>query len=167
VGFYVDREALLKLQTATVAIRASLWLCGRPVPLGLLEDVTFTISTIDSDATNTSKKVPNFRYSSLCFILFCVTFKSIDRLEEDKETTFDFFVPENVRSLTFEVAGRVSTSRRGPDQFVSLSKSETFQLNDIDSGPLMEDLHLSFSNQGYKMHVRGNHFLLFFFLKCF
>ncbi|KAL6042135.1 MG2 domain-containing protein, partial [Balamuthia mandrillaris] len=139
-GFYVDRESLIKLQQATVFVRASLLMNARPVSLDLLEDVTLSITCRDKDGISTNSEVKDFA------------------LFENKDSKYAFLVPENARSFSFTLSGHVTkrspTPDRGDDK-AHLSDSSSFTLNEIDDSNLLEDLHLAYYPDGYRIYVLG------------
>ncbi len=136
VGFYVDRETLLKRNTAEVVIRPGLFLNGTPSSLKLLEDVKLTISSTDLDGIASSQELPKFE------------------LFEDRETTHKFQVPPRLAALSFTLTAKVKQLSTG-GQKVDLSASESFTLNEIDRTEKIEDLHLLKNATGYVLELRG------------
>ena len=138
-AFYVDRESLLRLERAKVAVRASLFVSGVPITIDRVEEVSLEITASDQDGTSTTKKADNFL------------------LKEGEESVFEFLVPDNVRSFTFNLSGKVRPFSAAPGaEPIQVGHSQSFTLNNIDSSPLLEDLHLSYSDKGYRLHVLGN-----------
>jgi len=121
-GFYVDRETLLPLETATVVVRPSLRLGGEPVSLSLCEDVNLTITATDIDGVSTSKVVEDFK------------------LFEDRESQFDFQVIDRMATLQFSLTAKVKVISQNSD--TTVSASDSFSLNGISSTDKIEDLHL-------------------------
>lgn len=139
----MDRESLLRLERAKVAVRASLFLSGVPIAINRMEEVALEITATDQDGTSTTKKADSFV------------------LKEGEESLFEFLVPDNVRSFTFNLVGKVRPFSAAPGaEPTHLSHSQSFSLNNIDSSPLLEDLHLSFSDKGYRIHVMGSYSFL-------
>ena len=130
-GIYVDRETLLKRQTATVVVRPALYVNKTPVTLSVLEEVTLTIASVDGEGVRTTKKVPDFK------------------LFEDRESTYEFQVPEDLRQIAFSLTAKVQNLSR--NEKVDLSADASFALNGIDGSDKVEDLHLR--------HVAGRHSL--------
>ena len=136
VGFYVDREALLKRKTASVVIRPGLKLNGTPVSLSLLEAVKLTINSVDLDGTATSQEIPNFK------------------LFEDRESIHDFQVPARLASISFTLTAKVKKLSTG-GQKIDLSGGDSFALNGIDRTEKVELLHLMRTAAGYVVELRG------------
>lgn len=130
-GIYVDRESLLKRRTASVIVRTALYVNRTPVTLSILEDVALTIASVDGEGVVTTRKVNDFK------------------LFEDRESTCEFKVPENVRRIDFTLSAKVMNLSRNKKE--NLSARNTFSLNGIDDHDKVEDLHLR--------HVGGKYFL--------
>lgn len=120
-GFYVDREQLLSLRKAELAVRPQLTLCGVPVTLKLLEDVRLTVTSTDLDGVVTTTEVPDFK------------------LFEDRETVHLFQTPKRLASVQFTLNARVRLHSK--QETTSVSSSATFHLNHIDRADVTEDLH--------------------------
>jgi len=137
-GFHVDRESLLRLERAKVLVRAALFVSGVPVSVGRLEEVALEITATDQEGTPSTKKADNFV------------------LKDGEESAFEFLVPDNARSFSFNLSAKVKPFSAAPgSEAIQLTLSQTFTLNDIDSSPLLEDLHLAYSDKGYRIHVLG------------
>jgi hypothetical protein len=121
-GFYVDREALLQGKKAQVLVRPSLQMQGTPVTLSVLEEVRLSIAFVDRNGVTTTQEIPNFR------------------LFEDRESTYEFLVPENLSAVTFKLKACVKNISM--DRKVDLEDSATFKRNEIDKTAKIEDLHL-------------------------
>lgn len=134
-GFYVDRESLLKRQTAELIIRPSLTLNGTPSSLSLLEEVKLVITSTDLDGIASSQEVSNFK------------------LFEDRESTHQFQVPARLASLSFMLSAKVKRLTSG--QKIDLAAGESFTLNEMDRTEKVEDLHLLKSAAGYVLELRG------------
>ncbi len=134
-GVFVDRESLLKRQKATVVLRPMLRVDGRPAPLSLLENVVLQITAVDRENTRTTKEVRDLK------------------LFEDRETTYLFQVPDNLKSIQFTLRAEV--------QNLSLSKKDeladtaAFDLNGIDETDRVEDMHLLHAGGRYVLEVLG------------
>ena len=135
-GFYVDRESLLKRQTAEVVIRPGLQLNGNPSSLKLLEDVKLVITSTDLDGIPSTQEIPDFE------------------VFEDRETTHEFKTPPRLATISFTLSAKVKQWSAG-GQKVDLSSSESFSLNEIERTERIEDLHLLKSSAGYVLELRG------------
>ena len=136
VGFYVDRESLLKRKTASVVIRPGLSLNGTPVSLSLLEEVKLTINSVDLDGTPSSQEIPNFK------------------MFEDRESIHDFQVSARLASISFSLTAKVKRLSTG-GQKIDLAASDAFTLNGIDRTEKVELLHLMRTAAGYVVELRG------------
>ena len=134
-GIYVDREALLVQKKATVMVRPMLRVNGVPVTLSILEDVALTITTIDQDGVSTTKKFKDYK------------------LFEDRESTTEFRVAENLRHISFVLTAKVANKSRAKKD--SLSAGASFSLNGIDATEKVQDLHLLTASGKYILEVRG------------
>ncbi|KPJ52540.1 MAG: hypothetical protein AMS16_06255, partial [Planctomycetes bacterium DG_58] len=130
-GIYVDREALLKQRTASVIVRPALYVNRIPVTLSVLEEVTLTLTSTDGEGVRTTKKVRDFK------------------LFEDRESTYEFKVPEDLRHIAFALTAKVQNLSQ--NKKVDVSAGASFSLNGIDDHDRVEDLHLR--------HVDGKYFL--------
>ena len=134
-GIHVPRESLLRYGSATLAVRPSLLLNAALVSPRLLENVTLTINSVDQDGIATSKDVPDFK------------------LYEDRETEYEFAVPDRLKSITFTLRCQVqNVSANRKDE---LAVSRTYNVNDIDGTNKIQDLHLSKIDGQYVIDVLG------------
>ncbi len=134
-GIYVDRESLLSHKTAKVLVRSALYLNGTPVSLSLLEHVRLMISATDLDGVASSKEVADFP------------------LWEDRESVYDFQVPERLAQLQFTLTAKVQNISQ--NQPIELAASSAFQLNGIDKTDKIEDLHLLSAGTDYVVELLG------------
>jgi hypothetical protein len=135
-GIYVDREALLKRATATLAIRPQLTINGNPVSLKLLEEVTLRITATDLDGIPSTQEIENFP------------------VYEDRETTHDFQVPPRLASVLVQLTAKVpKLSAGGKKQ--DLGDSHAVSLNEIDKTDKTEDLFLVQADGNYIVELRG------------
>lgn len=135
VGFYVDREALIQGNLAKVVVRPQLKVNGIPTSLSLLKDVQLTISSTDLDGSVSTRQVKDFK------------------LFEDRESEFEFKVPNRLQGLTFVLTSKIKNLSQNKE--VNLSGSETFYVNQIDSDVKVEDLHFSRINGQYYLDLLG------------
>ena len=122
-GIHVEREALLKGKKAAVVVRPALYLNGTPITLSILEEVTLVIRSVDHDGVATSKEVSDFK------------------LFEDRESVYEFNVPDRLSSIRFTLKAKVKNLSRSKKENVSAMAA--FSLNGIDRVHKVEDLHLS------------------------
>ena len=134
-GMYVDRESLLSRKTAELVIRPSLLLNETPVSFQVLEDLRLMILSRDHDGVATSKEVSDLK------------------LLDDRETRFEFSVPQRLASIQFVLKGKVQNLNQNKKQEVEVS--QTYTLNEIDRTEKTEDLHLLQVNGNYVIDVLG------------
>ena len=135
VGFFVDRESLLKRKKATVLVRPALTLTGASATVNLLEDVALQISTTDHDGVGTTKEVPDFK------------------LFDDKESVYEFQTPDNIVQIGFSLRARVKSLTQ--QKKLDLVASRSFGLNRIDLSEKIEALHLNHTSDGYFLQLLG------------
>ncbi len=135
-GIYVDREALLKRATATLAIRPQLSINGNPVSLKLLEEVTLRITAVDLDGIPSTQEIENLP------------------LYEDRETTHDFQVPPRLASLSVQLTAKVAKLSAGGKK-QDLADAHAVSLNEIDKSDKTEDLYLVQADGNYIVELRG------------
>lgn len=134
-GFYVDREELIARRQAELIVRPQLSMNGTPVTGKVLEDVRLTIRSTDLDGLVTTKDVPDFR------------------LFEDRETTYQFRVPQRTAAIGFELKTKVQSHSQ--NRKVDLAVGVTFTLNAIDKTDKTEDLHLLEIAGNYAIDLLG------------
>ncbi|MBF0103042.1 MAG: hypothetical protein HQK77_19260, partial [Desulfobacterales bacterium] len=122
-GIYVDREALLKQNKAKVLIRPCVTVSGSMASVKVLQEITLQIDSVDLDGIASSKEINKFT------------------LYDDKESIYEFSIPERLNSLRFELKAKVKNISQNKDQ--TLSVSQTFTFNEIDKTETIECLHLS------------------------
>lgn len=133
-GIHVEREQLIAGATAELVIAATLTLAGVPVDLGLIEEPTLTISSTDRHGISSSLTVPL-------------------TLAGEAEAVHRFTVPDALRSLDFEVRGKVRSVTEQRE--VELSARSSISVNELDLTAEVADLHLSKTAAGYVLHVLG------------
>ncbi len=134
-GFYLDRESLLRREKARLALRPVLLVNGRPASLKLLEDPRLEIRAVDLQGVATVKEIPGLE------------------LHEDAETIQEFPVPDNLVSVSLSLKARVRNISLNQKQ--DLASQATFELNGIDRGTSVQDLHVSRTAAGFFVELRG------------
>ncbi len=134
-GFYVDRESLLSRLSATVAVRPELTVNGHPVSTSLLEEVRLAIESVDIHGVSTTLEVPDFA------------------IFEDRESTHEFTVPEDLATVRFSLRAKVRNISR--NEKVDLEDGDTFGVNAIDATLKVQDLFLSHQGGDYILEVLG------------
>ncbi|PHS11125.1 MAG: hypothetical protein COA78_10310, partial [Blastopirellula sp.] len=134
-GIYVDRQSLLKRKKASVVVRSGLKLNGTPITLSVLENIKLTISSVDHDGVSTSKEVSDFK------------------LYEDRESVFEFQVPERLSKIHFTLTAQVKNASQNKKN--TLTTTQSFTLNQIDRTEKVDDLHLAKIDGQYYIDLLG------------
>ncbi len=134
-GMYVDREELIARRKALLIVRPQLILNHTPVSLKVLEDVRLSIVSTDLDGVESSKEVPDFK------------------LLEDRESTYEFQVPQRLARLRFQLRARVQNQSQ--NQKVDLSAEHSVSLNGIDRTEKTEDLLFARVGDDYVIDLLG------------
>lgn len=134
-GFHVDREALLKLQKASVLIRPALTINGTPVSLKVLEDVRLTITSTDHDGVVANKEVRDFVLLS------------------DREAAYEFQVPARLQSIAFRLNAKIQNLSLNRKVDVVVAKA--FVLNEIERTDKTEDLLFGAASGSFFIDVYG------------
>ncbi|MCP4107944.1 MAG: hypothetical protein GY749_20765 [Desulfobacteraceae bacterium] len=134
-GFYADRESLLKGFNSKVIVRPCLKLAGHPVSLSLLENVRLAVESVDFDDVSSTKEVPDFE------------------IFEDKESVFEFQVPDNLSRISFTLKAQVQNMNK--NKKIDLADSSEFYLNQIDADMSDRDLFFSCINREYVLDFLG------------
>ena len=135
VGFYVDREALLKRRKAQVLVRGALYIHDMPATVALLEDVSLVIQSTNRDQVSSTKEAPGFK------------------LADDKESVYEFLTPDNLTRLSFTLNAKVKSLSE--NKKLDLSGSRSFLLNAVDTTDRIESLLLSRSDSGCVLQLLG------------
>ena len=134
-ALYVDRESLLRNQTANVIIRPALQVSGVPASVGLLKDIQVSINSTNLDGVTATKRVDDLA------------------LQDDAETVCEFVVPPRLKTITFEL--RCTVENISQNQKQDLLVSRTFEVNQIDASDEIQDAHLMPTASGYVLEIRG------------
>ncbi|MDM8525676.1 hypothetical protein QUF80_20080 [Desulfococcaceae bacterium HSG8] len=134
-GFYADRESLLKGFNAKVLVRPVLSLNRHPISLSLLENITLIIESVDRSGVSSVKEVPDFK------------------VFEDRESVYEFQVPDGLANLRFTLKAQVRNMSRNKKD--DLSDHAEFPLNGINSTLITEDMFLSHADNGYILELLG------------
>lgn len=111
-SFHVGREALIEGKTASLIFRPALTLNDMPIDVGLLKEVSLLITSVDREDVVSTREVSDFE------------------LFNDKESTFDFKVPEKLSHISFSVRGKIDNLSLGKKTDLSVERS--FSINAID-----------------------------------
>ena len=111
-SFHVDREALVEGKNASLIFRPALTLNVMPIDVALLKEVSLLITSVDREDVVSTREVPGFK------------------LFNDKESTFEFKVPEKLSHINFAVRGKIDNLSQGKK--IDLSVERSFSINAID-----------------------------------
>ena len=111
-SFHVDREALIEGKTATLVFRPALTLNGMPIDVGLLKEVALLITSTDREDVVSTREISGFE------------------LFNDKESTFEFKVPEKLSQINFAVRAKIDNLSQGKK--IDLNVDRRFSVNAID-----------------------------------
>ncbi|RCK81145.1 MAG: hypothetical protein OZSIB_2522 [Candidatus Ozemobacter sibiricus] len=134
-GFFLDRESLVEGAKATVLVRPWLTVNGVPIDLKLLQEPALVISTLDRDGVAAAKEIRDFP------------------LHNDRETPYEFKVPEKLAQITFTLRGKVENLSRGKKE--EFSTSRTINLNGIHRTDKIEDLMVRHVDGEYLIELNG------------
>ncbi len=134
-GFFLDREALVEGAKATVLVRPWLTVNGVPIDLKLLQEPALVISTVDRDGVAAAKEIRDFA------------------LANDRETPYEFKVPEKLTQITFTLRGKVENLSRGKKE--DFATSRTIDLNGIHRTDKIEDLMVRHIDGEYLIELNG------------
>ncbi len=134
-GIYVDREELIQRRKATVILRPQLTIGQTPVTLKVLEDVRLSIVSTDLEGVETSKEVPDFR------------------LLEDRESTYEFQVPQRLAQIRFQLRAKVQNYSQ--NKKIDLAAEQKFSLSGIDRTDKTEDLLFARVGEDYVIDLLG------------
>ena len=138
-GFIVDREQLIKDSNSQIVVRAAVYLNNQPVPLSILEEITLNVTTNDKDGVSNVKIVKDFS------------------LFDDKESIYNFRVPDDLRILTIQLNAKVTQHSSGSGSKITLSQQWSCQINQSDdSEEVPKHPHLRMLQNGtYELIVVG------------
>lgn len=134
-AFLIDRQALVAGRQAKVAVRSQLTCNGRPVSVELLENVGLSIVATDADGIQTSQHVSDLDLSNLA------------------EWTHEFFVPQRLRQIQFELTGEIYNQSRDEKQRVSTSQE--LRCNEISDTVQIGDFYLQHLADGFRLRALG------------
>lgn len=134
-GIYTDREALIEGKTATLVVRPSLALNSFPVSVNLLKNVRLLITSIDRENVASTREITDFK------------------LFNDRETTFEFKVPEKLSRITFAIRGKVENLSMGRED--ELSADRSIDINGIESTEKTLAFFIRKDNGNYLVELLG------------
>lgn len=134
-GFHVEREQLIRRETATVVIRPTLTVNGAPVAISVLEDPALTLLATDHDGVQSTERIEGLT------------------LSDDGELEHSFLVPERLASMQLVVEGRVRRLTGGGHADVSAAAA--LAINGIDRAQTTRALHLTRDASGFGIELLG------------
>jgi hypothetical protein len=128
-------ESLVEGETAKLLVQPELSVCGVPVDMGLLQEPTLTLTTVDIRGVTTTK-----------------VYRDLE-LENDQFTACEFRVPEDLQVVLFELTGKVRNVSQGRDDRMSASRHVL--ANGIDAEARIVGVHVCPTRDGYVLEVLG------------
>ncbi len=132
----IDREALIRSNTARILIRPSLRIKGgNAVPLSLLKDPQLVVTSINQDGISSTKTISDLK------------------LLETAETICEFVVPPRLKSIQLALTAQIENiSQMSTD---TVSANQSYAVNGIDLADAIQDVHLTPTDKGFVLEVRG------------
>ncbi len=132
----VDREALKRSNEAKLILRPMLRLSGgQSVPLSFLKKTKLVINSVNLDDVPSTRTISELK------------------LSESTDTVCEFVVPPRLKSIQLTFSAEIENISLAKTETVSAS--ESFTVNQIDSTGLIQDLHLAPTADGFVIEVRG------------
>lgn len=134
-GIFLASEQLVSGKECTVTVRPELLLNGEPIDISVLENPVLTIRSVDLDGLSAEKQVNDFK------------------LENDKDATYTFRVPQRLLSMQIQLSGSVQVLSAGSK--TPLSDSADIEANTINKTDKVEDCYLRYADGGYMVELLG------------
>ncbi|MCX6898257.1 MAG: autotransporter-associated beta strand repeat-containing protein [Verrucomicrobia bacterium] len=134
--FHVEREQLLALRGATLAVRATLMLGESHLDPAVIQEPKLTLVTTTLDGISTTREVKDLKLSAA------------------SELTHTLVVPDRLARLTATLSGKVDVLSAGGTKR-DLSVSHTWTLNGMDKTEATSDGHLSKFDGDYVFELLG------------
>ena len=132
----VDRESLKRSNEAKLLLRPMLRLAGgQSVPLSFLKKTKLVINSVNLDDIPSTRTISELQ------------------LSESTDTVCEFVVPPRLKSIQLTFSAEIENISLAKTETVSAS--ESFTVNQIDSTGLIQDLHLAPTADGFVIEVRG------------
>ena len=132
---HVERENLRSGEQCSVIIRPELLINRQAADLSLLENVRLLLRTKDLDGHDAEKLVNDFV------------------LENDKEATYSFRVPERLREVSLELSAEIQNLSSGETEHLSAVKK--LAVNRIHETEKVADIFLRTSDEGFFLELLG------------
>jgi len=133
-GIYVDRESLVRGAQARALIRPSLAIAGAPASVTLVEEAVLSIAAVDRAGATATRDIPL-------------------TLSDDAEAIADFAVPDELRSLTLTVRGKVRSLTEA--RRIDVAATRALEINGLDDGAEIADLHFAATDGGFVLSYLG------------
>lgn len=134
-GVVLPAESLVAGKTGRALIATRLEMCGRKVPIELLEHPALKVTFTDIDGLSSVKTVENLK------------------LSDAGEYAYSFQVPDRLASVTLDLRGTVKRITDGKE--VSLHDCAEFAANGIVATETIEQIFLRRGADGYRIELRG------------
>ena len=132
---FVDREELIRRNTATLIVRPRLTVNGVPASLKALKDVKLTIQSTNHEGINSTSTIEDFP------------------LFEDRESTHEFAVPNRLASINFTLTAKYRNRSQAKD--VNLTASAAFGVNGSEKTDKIVDAHFGRVDGSFVIDVLG------------
>ncbi|MHC4883866.1 MAG: hypothetical protein ACYTGH_02155 [Planctomycetota bacterium] len=134
-GVHIDREMLLRRETAKVLVRPSLTLNGQAMTVKRLKEVVLRIHAVDLDGISSTKEVVGFA------------------LKDDKDSVDELRTPKRLAALTVTLEAKVD--HRIQAKPVLLKDERRFTFNGIDGTRRIAAIHLQRAQDGFSLYYLG------------
>ncbi len=134
-GFFIEREAMIEGEKAKVIYRPDFRINGLIADVNLLKNISLRIATTDLEGVSSSKDIRDLK------------------LYNDKETTYEFKIPEKLTNISFSITAQIENLSLGKKQDLSFSRS--FSINKICSTEKIEDFFIKKENNEYSALLLG------------
>lgn len=132
----IDREALIRSNTARVLIRPSLRIAsGNAVPLSLLKEPQLVVTSVNQDGISSTKIISDLK------------------LSESAETVCEFVVPPRLKSIQLALTAKIENISQVKTE--TFSASQSYTVNNIDVADVIQDVHLVPTDRGFVLEVLG------------
>lgn len=135
-GVLLSEESLLAGSEAPMAIRPTLLMAGRPVPLSLIEEATLAITTVDLDGVESRTETRDLE------------------LHDDRELIHRFRVPNRLQVLRLTLSGKIPSLTK-PGEKIAVETSWERPVNGTDQNPQVSDAYFTRTKDGYFIEQLG------------
>ena len=135
-GMHLDQESLRSGGKAKILIRPTLTLAGETISLMKIESSSLQLLSKNLDNLPASTSVPNFKLAS------------------DRESIYEFSVPDRLTQITATLRVKVKIASLGGKE-IELVSSRDFRVNESLGSDKIGDFYLSKINDSYRIEFLG------------